>query len=106
MIEHYKHCFKHKLNHEGLCPKCEREVMDGFKTMAEVTAGGNPELNETTKWAIQVIRDRQPSLTSTVDELDRIINALKAIRDSIALSSKPMSKERRDVLKTTQATQE
>jgi len=106
MIEHYKQCFKHQTNHEGICPQCERELgMDGFKTMAEVMAGGNPELNETTKWAIEAIRDKQPSLTFTVDELDRIINALKSIRDSIAISSKPMSKELRDALLSAQATQ-
>ena len=37
MIEHYKQCFKHKLNHEGICPKCQGElIMEGFKTMNQV----------------------------------------------------------------------
>jgi hypothetical protein len=53
--------------------------MKDFKTMAEVMAEGNPE-------------NTQLPLFNTIDELDRIISALKSIRDSIAIASKPMSK--------------
>lgn len=71
MIEHYKHCFKHKLNHEGLCPKCEREVMDGFKTMAEVMAGGNPELH------------MNVPTTLTIEQIDRLIQELNGLKDAL-----------------------
>ena len=80
MIEHYKQCFKHKLNHEGLCPKCERELnMDGFKTMAEVMANGNP-----------VLHMNVPNIL-TIEQIDRLIQELNGLKDAL-LSAKATQK--------------
>ena len=76
-MEHYKQCFKHKLNHEGLCPACEREVMDGFKTMNEVIHSETFKNSDDAIARLEEIKKKHDGDLEFIEEIDCIIDMLK-----------------------------